>query len=67
MPFESKAQQRLIYAARNDPEVAARTGFSQKAAAKFIRDSKGQDLSKLPERVERKATGGAVNRPTFRW
>jgi hypothetical protein len=67
MPFESKAQERLFQAAAHDPAFAERSGLPQKTAQKFIRDSKGQDLSKLPQRVQHKAVGGAVKRPTFKW
>ena len=60
MPFVSKAQSRLAHAAENDPEVAARTGFSQAAAKKFVADSRGQSLKSLPEHVSKNAEGGAV-------
>ncbi len=67
MPYASKSQSRLIHAVEHDPALAAKTGFSQKAAKKFIADSHGQKVHDLPERVHRKAKGGSVGRPSTKW
>lgn len=54
MPFKSKAQQRLMFAAANSrPGKAKRLSVSRETARKFVRDSAGIDISKLPERVKK--------------
>ena len=58
MPFKSRAQSRLFHDVEHNPELAAKTGLSQSAAKKFIADSAGQKVSKLPEHVSKKAHGG---------
>ena len=47
MPPVSQAQRRLMWAARNDPEVAKRTGVSQSVAKEFTDADEG---GKLPEK-----------------
>jgi hypothetical protein len=49
MPFKSQAQSRLMHAAAKNPEVAARTGVSQKVAREFVEEGHGQKVGKLPE------------------
>ena len=56
MPLKSKAQLRMFEArAHQNPRKARRgNGPSATVARKFIADSKGQDFSKLPERIGEK-------------
>jgi len=51
MPIQSKAQQRLMYAAANNPEVAKKTGVSQKVAKEFIKSTPKKKFKKLRERL----------------
>lgn len=56
MPFASQAQMRMAYAkAGQNPKKARRGGEGMPAdvAKKFVKDSAGQDVSKLPERVKK--------------
>lgn len=46
----SKAQNRLVRAAAASPAVAKRAGMSQKVAKKFVAESAGQKVRRLPER-----------------
>lgn len=46
MPFQSKAQARLFFAAAK----GGVEGLDKETAKKFIKDSKGQRVSKLPEK-----------------
>lgn len=70
MPMESKAQNRLMHSVAENPEVAQRMGIPQSVGKAFVRDSRGQDQSRLPERVVHKAEGGPVSGtypPKFSW
>jgi cytochrome c-type biogenesis protein CcmH/NrfF len=51
MPIKSKAQQRLMYAAAQDPEVAKKTGVSQKVAREFIKSTPKKRFKKLKEKL----------------
>jgi hypothetical protein len=53
MPFKSKAQARLMYAAKDNPKVAARVGVPMKTAKKLVKDSKHQKIKKLPVHVKK--------------
>lgn len=52
MPFSSKQQMKLFYAAA--AKKGGIKGLSQKAAKKFIKDSDHQSMEGLPETVEKK-------------
>lgn len=52
MPFKSKAQAKLFYAATN--KKSGLKGLSQKSAKDFIKDTKSRDIKQLPEKVKRK-------------
>jgi len=65
MPMRSKAQNRFMHAAAADPEVAERLKISPKVAKKFVKESHGQKVSRLPERTKKLqhlAKGGSVSR-----
>lgn len=49
MPAKSKAQFKLMQAAKHNPQVAKKTGITQAQAAEFIAGQKGKAVSKLPE------------------
>lgn len=51
MPIKSKAQQRLMYAVAKDPEVAKKTGVSQKVAREFIKSTPKKRFKKLKEKL----------------
>ena len=51
MPIKSKAQQRLMYAAANDKDIADETGVSQKVAKEFIKATPKKRFAKLKEKV----------------
>lgn len=51
MPIKSKAQQRLMYAVAQDPEVAKKTGVSQKVAREFIKSTPKKKFKKLKEKL----------------
>lgn len=50
MPMKSKAQNRLMHAAAKDPKVAKKTGVKRSVAKKFVSESHGQKVKKLPEK-----------------
>lgn len=57
MPFKSKAQAKMFYARANAPPSKERRfgkGPSKEVAAKFVKDSSGQKVHDLPERVGKK-------------
>jgi len=56
--IKSKAQQRLMYAAANDPEVAKKTGVSQKVAKEFIKATPKKKFKKLREKLGCKECSG---------
>jgi len=58
VPFRSQAQNRAFRAAAASPAVAKEIGIPQKVAKKFIADSAGQKVGKLPDHVAKKAHGG---------
>jgi len=61
MPMKSRAQNRFMHAAAADPEVAERLKIKPKVAKKFVKESRGQKVSRLPERkVQKLAKGGRV-------
>jgi hypothetical protein len=43
-----------MHAAAKNPEVAARTGVSQKVAREFVAEGHGQKVGKLPEHKKAK-------------
>lgn len=51
MPFKSKAQMRLFYAAANKSNNIK--GLDKETAQKFIKDSKHQTSKGLPERFNK--------------
>lgn len=51
MPIKSRQQQKLMYAAANDPEVAKETGVSQKVAREFIKSTPKSKFKKLRKKV----------------
>ena len=55
--FASQQQAKLMYAAAGDKDVAKKTGVSQKVAKEFIKKSHGQNVSKLPKKVDEAHTG----------
>lgn len=67
MPSRSKRQHNYMEMVAHDPGAARRTGTPASVAKEFVAADKGRDLSGLPEHVERKAKGGAVYPPPFRW
>lgn len=54
MPIKSKKQQRLMFAAANDPKVAEETGVSQSVAKEFIEATPKKRFAKLKEKVSGK-------------
>ena len=54
MPAQSRAQARLMYAAKNNPEVAKRTGISPEVAQEFTEGMSKKRFSKLREKVSKK-------------
>ena len=61
----SKRQNAAMHAAK---EGHSTLGIPQSVGAEFVKASHGQDIKKLPQRVAKKAEGGAVDRPVrFRW
>jgi len=57
-------------AAASDPATAKRLGIKQSVAEDFVEATHGQSVRDLPERVQRKAAGGAVDQVyprKFRW
>lgn len=54
MPIKSKAQQRLMYAAANNPEVAKKTGVSSKVAKEYIKATSKKRFAKLKEKLSDK-------------
>lgn len=67
MPFVSRAQSRFFHAAAQNPKVAEATGVPSSVAKKFVKDSHGQKIGDLPDHVEHKAEGGAVEPRKFVW
>ena len=61
MPSKSKAQQRLMQAAKHNPAFAKKVGVSQSVASEFVAADKAKpDSAKLPTRV------GATSRKPLR-
>lgn len=54
MPVKSKAQNRLFQAVVHDPKVAKSTGVPQAASKKFVAETNGKKVGKLPEKVKGK-------------
>jgi len=52
MPFKSKAQQRLFYAALKDPKLRRKHDITEETAKQLTEKDMG---NQLPERVRRKA------------
>ena len=59
MPFRSKSQKRLFYAAANNPKIAKKTGLSKEVAEKFIEDSQGETEPKVERFTKLKKKLGA--------
>jgi|LakMenE18May11ns_1017448.scaffolds.fasta_scaffold6763235_1 hypothetical protein len=51
MPVKSKAQQRLMFAAAQNPEVAKKTGVSQSVAKEFINSTPKKRFKKLKKKL----------------
>ena len=49
--IKSKAQQRLMYAAAQDLEVAKKTGVPQSVAKEFIKSTPKKKFKKLKEKL----------------
>lgn len=64
MPMLSKAQNRAMHAAA---EGESNIGIPKSVGKKFVAASHGEKVSKLPERVQHKAVGGAVSRASTKW
>lgn len=65
MPMKSKAQSRAMHAAA---EGHSTLGIPKRVGKEFAAASHGEKVSKLPERVKRKAKGGAITvRPETKW
>ncbi len=54
MPFRSKKQAKFMFAAAGNPRMARKLGIKQSAAKKFVDDSAGQKVGKLPSRVKKR-------------
>lgn len=54
MPAVSKQQAKLMYAAKNNPEVAKRTGISPSVAEEFVGGMTKKRFSKLRDKVSKK-------------
>lgn len=54
MPIRSKSQQRLMYAAANDPKFAKKVGISQSVAKEFIDSTPKSKFKKLKEKIRKK-------------
>lgn len=67
MPSKSKKQHAFMEMVAHDPKAAARVGVPQSVGQDFVAADKGKSLKKLPERVTRKAQGGAVTPKKFAW
>lgn len=63
MVMKSRSQNRMFQAAARDPEVAERLGVKRSVAKKLVKESRGQKVGKLPERVQKLAKGGSVKGP----
>ena len=53
MPFKSKQQAKLMYAAAASPEVAKKTGVKQSVAKKFVKEGQAS-MKNLPKKVKKK-------------
>ena len=53
MPFKSKQQAKLMFAAAASPKVAKATGVSQSVAKKMVKEGQ-KSLKKLPKLVKKK-------------
>ncbi len=51
MPIKSKAQQRLMFTASQNPEVAKKTGVSQSVAKEFIKSTPKKRFKKLKKKL----------------
>jgi hypothetical protein len=58
VPIKSRQQQKLMYAAANDPEVAKKTGVSQKVAREFIESTPKSKFKKLRKKLGCKECSG---------
>lgn len=67
MPSTSKRQHNFMEMIAHDPAAAKRVGVKQSVGKDYVAADKGSDLSKLPDRVQHKAKGGAVQRGAFKW
>lgn len=54
MPLRSKAQQRLMYAVANNPDVAKKVGMKQSVANEFIAATPKSRFKRLKERISKK-------------
>ncbi len=52
LPFKSKAQAKLMFAAAANPKVAKATGVPQKVAKKMVKEGQSS-LKKLPNKVKK--------------
>ena len=51
--MKSQQQSKLMHAAAADPDVAKKTGVSQKVAKEFVKKSHGQKVGNLPKKVKK--------------
>lgn len=52
MPSTSRAQNRAMHAAAENPQLARKLGIPQKVASEFVAADKGRRISKLPEKAK---------------
>lgn len=67
MPSVSKKQHNFMEMIAHDPSAAKRVGVKQSVGKDYVAADKGKNLKNLPERVQHKAKGGAVSRPSTKW
>lgn len=51
MPTVSRAQQKLMFAAKKDPKLRKKKGIAKKVADEFVAADKARGPKKLPEKV----------------
>lgn len=51
MPIKSKSQQRLMYAAAENPEISKKIGVPQSVAREYIKSTPKKRFKKLKEKL----------------
>lgn len=62
MPSKSQAQNRLMHAVEEDPELAKEKGIPQSVAREYVKADHGRKVGKLPEHVKPKRKAKAKRR-----